>query len=166
MDNKDRFTFVNEENNNDEPFKETKNLSDEETLKKEKKRKKRNLIITIIVLIIGDILLLGLGFLWQGFVRIKENPLKATCDSFTLAFAISFIAATVMFSYNFNALSFIIHGTRTFGLMLIGRRPKQSYYEYMKKVQDNPIPKLLYLPVFINSGVLLTVMLGLLIPFL
>jgi hypothetical protein len=60
-----------------------------------------------------------------------------------------------MFVWNLNILSPLIHGFKTFGLMLVGKRPKTDYYDYMKKIQEDPIPKYYIVTCFITSGILL-----------
>jgi hypothetical protein len=107
---------------------------------------KKRLITTSIIMVIIDILLIGFGLFWQ-----NEISLMAFSDSLWFAFAIQFFVAWMMFVYNQNILSFVVFGSITFLRMLIGKRPKQDYFTYMQMVEEKPIPKSIYIPIFISS---------------
>lgn len=122
-----------------------------EQLKKDEQRKKRKrLLITFLVMTAISCITFILGLLWQW-----EWSLMAATDALTLSFALIFFAGWIMFVWNLNILSPLIHGFKTFGLMLVGKRPKTDYYDYMKKIEEDPIPKYYIVTCFITSGILL-----------
>ncbi|MEF3693637.1 MAG: hypothetical protein V3569_05635 [Acholeplasmataceae bacterium] len=151
-----KFKFVENKANDflieDQPepdFKEEvkKEIENEKT---RKKRKRKLYLVTALVMMGINILLVGFGLLWQW-----EISLMAFGDALWLAFAIELTVAWVMFVYNHNILSPFIHGVKTFGLMIVGKRPKLDYYHYMKKVEDDQIPKFYYIVVFLSTLFLL-----------
>lgn len=117
--------------------KELEKPSQEEIVKQEKKKKRRRQIRAIVVFAIMALIALFIAFWWQGW----KFDLRGFADAFTLAFVISLLTTWTMFVYNQNILSPLIHGVKTFGLMLVGKKPKQDYYSYMQKVEEEPIPK-------------------------
>lgn len=119
--------------------------------KKAKKKMSKFLKYSIIFNIIS-ILLVGLGLLWQWNLE-----LLAWTDALWLAFAIELLIGWGMFVFNKNIFSPFIHGLKTFGLMFVGKRPKEDYYSYTKKIEDNQIPKHLYLAALLSSGILLVI---------
>lgn len=121
----------------------------EKKISKKHKIRKRNMIAGATMLF-SSVFLVGFGLFWQWDISIM-----AITDALWFAFAIEFAVAWSMFVYNHNIFSPIIHGAKTFGLMLVGKRPKEDYYHYMKNIQDNPVPAFYYIVVFISSGVLL-----------
>jgi len=161
--NKDQFKLVNKDIEEDyleddienielkeEPIEPKKEMTAEERLKRAKRQKrKRNLIATFVMTIVSGALF-GFGLLWQ-----NDTSLLAIGDALWLAFAIEFFMAWVMFVYNMNVFASLIHGTKTFLLMFAGKRTKLSYYEYLKKVEDNQISSYYYNVLFLSSGILL-----------
>jgi hypothetical protein len=127
---------------------EVKDALEREKLAKKKKRKKYYLAALIMFII--SLLLFGFGLLWQW-----DLSLMAIGDALWLAFAIELTVAWILFVYNHNILSPMIHGLKSFSLMIVGKRPKMDYYTYMKKIQDDPIPSFYYIVVFISAGILL-----------
>jgi hypothetical protein len=109
----------------------------------------KRIIKTIVIIVIIDALLIGFGLFWQ-----NDTSLMAIGDALWLAFALQFFVAWMMFVYNQNVLSFVIYGSITFLRMLVGKRPKQDYFTYMQMVEERPIPKYVYIPVFLSSLVL------------
>jgi hypothetical protein len=109
----------------------------------------KRIIKTIVIIVIIDALLIGFGLFWQ-----NDTSLMAIGDALWLAFALQFFVAWMMFVYNQNVLSFVIYGSITFLRMLVGKRPKQDYFMYMQMVEERPIPKYVYIPVFLSSLVL------------
>lgn len=118
--------------------------------KKAKRQKYQRYFRAALVMTIINFILVGFGLLWQW-----EISLMAVGDALWLAFAIELTVAWVMFVYNHNILSPFIHGVKTFGLMVVGKRPKLDYYHYMKKVEEDQIPSFYYIVVFISTAVLL-----------
>lgn len=121
-----------------------------ERSKRAKKQRRKKYLTTAFVMTIINIGLVVFGLFWQW-----ELSLMAIGDAFWLAFAIEFAAAWTMFVYNKNIFSPMIHGMKTFGLMIVGKRPKLDYYHYMKKIEDDPIPAYYYIVTFISAGTLL-----------
>jgi hypothetical protein len=101
--------------------------------------------ISIIMLIISG-LLFGFGLIWQG-----EVTLLSIGDALWLVFAIEFSIAWMMFVYNRNIISPLLHGTKTFLLMFVGKRPKKDYYTYMKSIEESPIPSRYYIIFFVSA---------------
>lgn len=121
----------------------------EQLLKKAKKQKQKRLLIVSAILVGVTIVLIGAVLLFtQTFTLINWT------DAVSFAFIVEFAFAWILFVYNYNVLSPLIHGTKTFLNMLVGKRMKINYYDYMKKIQDNPLPKYIYVPVFISSAIL------------
>lgn len=119
-------------------------------LQKEKKQLRKNIKITAIAMFIISLLLIGFGLIWQ-----RRYDLWAISNALWLAFAFEFFVGWIFFIYNKNIISPLIHGFKVFGLMLIGRRTKESYYEYMIRIQENPIPKYIYYTIYIFALLLL-----------
>ena len=159
--NKEKFKFVNEDKEDFliEDEKEVKlvskseEISEEDSKQLKKKRRKefiKKYTITSIVMLLISGALFGFALLWQW----KTNSL-AIANAFTLTTILIFAMGWMLFVYNLNILSPLIHGFKSFGLMIVGKRPKLSYYDYMKKIQDNPLPKFYYLTCFVTAGILL-----------
>ena len=165
---KEKFKFVNDINEepeflvseNEEPeflVSEDEELSFEDEVKevldrekKAKKQKRKKYLLAALVMFIISVLLFGFGLLWQW-----EISLMAIGDALWLAFAIELTVAWILFVYNHNILSPMIHGLKSFSLMIVGKRPKMDYYTYMKKIQDDPISSFYFIVVFISAGILL-----------
>ena len=123
--------------------KNKKILTAAQQLKKQKQ--KRNLKAALVMTVIS-VVLVGFGLLWQW-----ELSLRSIGDAFWLAFAIELTMAWTMFVYNENILSPLIHGTKTFLSMIVGKRPKESYFEYTMRINDNQIPKFYYIVGFLSA---------------
>lgn len=157
-DTKDKFKLVNPNRDEDEylvPEVEDQEFKQEvkqeiEREKNAKKKKRKKYFKIALIFLVVDVVLVGFGLLWQW-----EISLMAIGDALWLAFAIELTVAWIMFVYNHNILSPLIHGVKTFGLMIVGKRPKMDYYNYMKKIEDDPIPNFYYIVTFISAGVLL-----------
>ena len=80
-------------------------------------------------------LLVGLGLLWQWSIT-----LTAWCNAFWFAFSIYLLIVWTIYIYNQNVLSSFIHSVKTFGLMLVGKKPKLKYSEYKLQIEENKIP--------------------------
>lgn len=120
-------------------------------MKKSKtKRNLRPIILTVVIIIIIDVFLVAFGLFWQ-----NDTSPMAIGDALWLAFVLQFFFAWMMFVYNQNVLSFFIYGSITFLRMIVGKRPKQDYFTYMQMVEEKPIPKHIYIPVFLSSLALL-----------
>ncbi len=155
MSNKDKFKLVKQEKkdylleddtNDDTEEKVEETLTEEEKIKKAKKVKQRRIIITILVLLVLTIILFGGALLWQ-----MRFDLMGFANALSLTFLMLFFIAWIMFVYNKNILSPLIHGFKVFGLMIVGKRSKESYYDYSVRISENPIPKYIYLSTFICS---------------
>ncbi len=142
-DNKSKFklvepapeeTFILEETVNELPKEEPEVLTEEERKKKLRRKRIKIAVGVLLYALITNGFLFWFGIFWQ-----DDTSLMAVGDALWLAFTIQFAVAWILTVYNYNIFSPLIHGTKTFLLMFIGRRPKDDYYTYMKKVQDNQI---------------------------
>lgn len=174
-DRKDKFRFANkkqeeqpkedfllEEDQQDEDKEHI--VEREELIETGYKKFRQSGYFKIMVIIIVDILLTGLffgiGLLWQ-----KKVNFLSICNAFWVAFAIKLTYSWGMWVYNLNILSPLIHGTKTFFLMFVGKRPKEDYYTYTQKIKEHPIPKIYYILSFISAGSLLIVCITLTVLF-
>lgn len=117
-------------------------------LKQKLKKRKRNIIGCVVMLVISAILF-GLGLLWQ-----DAYDTLAICNALWLAFAIEITMGWVLFVYNKNIFSPFIHAMKTFGLMIVGKRPKEDYYTYSKHIEENQIPAFYYVIIFIFAAII------------
>ena len=153
---KNGFKFVNTEEKNDFLIEESEQnevkteLKDNEQKEKKKKSLKTRVIRASILMFIVSALIFGFGLFWQ-----NEVSLMAIGDALWLAFAIEFGVGWIMFVYNHNIFSPLIHGFKTLGLMFVGKRPKQDYYTYCKSIEEAPIPSFYYIVVFTSAFILL-----------
>lgn len=127
-----------------------KEITAEERKKIARKKKVRYVLKVILIMFIVSVLLFGFGLLWQG-----EVTLMTIGDALWLVFALLFAFGWMLFVYNRNIFSPLIHGTKTFVLMFVGKRPKKDYFNYMKSIEENPIPGKYVLIFFISAGVVL-----------
>src|SRR5690606_20564057 len=161
---KNKFEFVN---NNEEEVFETKDsdvvTKNELTEEEKERRRKREFQIKVvkatIFLTLLSTLITLFGLFWQ-----DDYSLMAIGDALWLTFAILLGTGWIMFVYNENIFSPLLHGLKTLGLMVVGKRPKEDYYHYMKNIQENPIPKFYYVIVFIFA--LITLIPALIIMFM
>lgn len=119
-------------------------------LQKQKQEFRNKIIITSVTMLFISILLVSFGLVWQ-----RRADLWAISNAIWLAFSIEFFVAWVFFVYNKNILSPLIHGFKVFGLMMVGKRSKESYYDYTIKIEENPIPKYIYYTIYVFSFLLL-----------
>src|SRR5690554_6695252 len=149
MSDHNKYLLEDEENPIlEEPKQEEKNKLT--ALQKQRRQLRKNILITSITMFVLSLLLIAFGLVWQ-----RRTDLWAISNALWLAFAIEFFEAWIFFVYNKNILSPLIHGFKVFGLMLVGRRTKESYYEYMLRIEDNPIPKYIYYTVYVFAFILL-----------
>lgn len=127
-----------------------KELTPEERKKIARKKKIRYVLKVSLIMFIFSALLFGFGLLWQG-----EVTLMTIGDALWLVFALLFAFGWMLFVYNRNIFSPLIHGTKTFVLMFVGKRPKKDYFNYMKSIEENPIPGKYVLIFFISAAVVL-----------
>lgn len=158
MSEKNKFSFANDEFENDDYLLDDESNDDykeplvglsEEKNKKQKARNKK-IRISIYVYSVVTLILLIFGLLWQW-----KFDLMAINNTIWFTIIIEFAIGWGMYVYNKNIFSPLIHGTKTFGLMLVGKRPKKKYYDYMKDIQDNPVDKLFYKIIFWGCLILL-----------
>lgn len=142
-------TTVQEAEKSEEPKKESQ-IDPEGAKKKQRRKKIRRLIIGTVIMFIISAILFVFGLLWQ-----DAYDMLAICNSLWLVFALEFTMGWSLFVYNKNIFSPLIHGTKTFALMLIGRKPKKSYYEYMMYINENPVPTFYYLLILTFALVIL-----------
>jgi uncharacterized membrane protein len=141
--------------------KEDENINEQEAPEESQviKKKSHKTLIVISVTILVSIFLIWFGLFWQ-----DSYNLLAICNALWLAFVIEFLFGWIIFIYNKNVLSPLIHGAKSFALMFLGKKPKLTYYDYMKKIQDNPIPKnLLYIPLVSSLVILIPAVITMLI---
>lgn len=133
-----------------EEVKDLKEISKGPHLKKAKRTLANKITISSLVMLIITALLFGFGLVWQ-----RRTDLWAVSNAIWLTFAIELFVAWILFVYNKNILSPLIHGFKTFGLMFVGKRVKESYYEYKVRIEENPVPKYIYLTIFVFTILLL-----------
>ena len=161
LDNKDKFTIIDQEESFlieddqvDEPDGQTEAdkiiKTAQELKKKEKRRKIKKLFLTALVMTIISVVIFVLTMLFQW-----KLTLMAIGNAMTFTCALVFFAGWIMFVWNLNILSPFIHGIKTFGLMFVGKRPKLKYYDYLKKIEEEPIPKYYIRACLITALVLL-----------
>lgn len=117
-----------------------------------KKRVKRNLKtygIGFLIMFGVSLILFVLAIIWQ-----DDTSLLAIGDALWLVLILEFFVGWVMFVYNKNIFSPLVHSTKSLFLMFAGKKPKFDYYEYMKNIEENPIPNYLYHIVFIWTLIL------------
>ena len=112
--------------------KELENLLKKKSLSKKKKKRRRQ-IRAIVVFAIMALIALFIAFWWQGW----KFDLRGFADAFTLAFVISLLTTWTMFVYNQNILSPLIHGVKTFGLMLVGKNQSKTTIHICKKLKKS-----------------------------
>jgi len=110
---------------------------------------KRYLIGFSIMFVISAILFI-LALIWQ-----DDTSLLAIGDALWLVLILEFFVGWVMFVYNKNIFSPLVHSTKSLFLMFAGKKPKFDYYNYMKNIEENPIPSYLYSIVFLWTLILL-----------
>lgn len=155
-EDKKKFKFVNDEESflvkDEQPTEKPKKAEIPVDIAKaieKKKIRKRNLILTLIMFVV-TVILVGFGLLWQ-----DEYTLMAFGDALWLTFAIEFAIGWSLFVYNLNIFSPIVFATQTLFRMFVGKRPKSDYYTYMKSIEENPVPKYVYVFVFISAMIVL-----------
>lgn len=122
----------------------------------EKKAAKRKKFWKYFWIIVGHFIYTGIfiliGMIWQKGSGRRE--ILQWANSFTLATIMVFFVGWIMFIYNKNILSLFVHSVKTFGLMIVGKRPAKSYYEVKTEIEDNPIPKIYMRITFLFSLVI------------
>lgn len=119
-------------------------------IKPRQKRQLKTYAIGFLVMFVITVLLFILAIIWQDNIS-----LLAIGDALWLVLILEFFFAWVMFTYNKNIFSPLVHSTKSFFLMFAGKKPRFDYYEYMKNIEDNPIPSYLYNIVFLWTLILL-----------
>lgn len=153
---KNSINFVNTEEKDDFLIEEPEQneikteLKDDKQKEKQKKSLKTRVIRASILMFLVSVFLIGFGLFWQ-----NEVSLMAIGDALWLAFAIELGVGWIMFVYNHNIFSPLLHGLKSFGLMFVGKRPKKDYYTYYKSIEENPIPSFYYIVVFTSAFILL-----------
>ena len=153
--NKDKFEFVSLDKESflleeDDSIVEEETSSTKTAVDNLKKRKRKRHIVAIIIMLVSSLILFGFSLMWQA-----SYNLMAICNGLWLVFAIEFTVGWFMFVSNKNLFSPLIHGIKTFGLMLVGKKPKFDYYSYTKHIEDNPIPAFYYIVVFVSAAIIL-----------
>ncbi len=155
MEEKNKFRFVNDlesdivdDSNEPEEIEEIEEEEIHESGIPMKERYQRvQEVKTFIIVMAISIVLFFLVQLWQ-----DDWALQAIGDALFFVAFLQFAAGWIMLMNNMNILAPLVYGTKTFGRMFIGRRPKQDYYNYMKMKQENPIPKFYYRICFLAAG--------------
>lgn len=130
------------------------NLGDKENQEDYDKRKRKKAIKKHLtsagIMIVLSGFLFGIGLLWQ-----NDTSLLAITDALWLVVVLEFFIGWTMFVYNMNIFSSIIFSTKSFFLMLVGKKPKLDYYSYTKKIEDDPVPSYYYKVLFLSTFILL-----------
>lgn len=96
-----------------------------------------------------SIVLFILAIIWQ-----DDTSLLAIGDALWLVLILEFFLGWVMFTYNKNIFSPLVHSTKSLFLMFAGKKPRFDYYDYMRNIEDNPIPSYLYNIIFLWTLIL------------
>lgn len=119
-------------------------------IKSSKKKIIKTYSVGFSIMLIITLILFFLALIWQ-----DDTSLLAIGDALWLVLILEFFVGWVMFVYNKNIFSPLVHSTKSFFLMFAGKKPKFDYYNYMKNIEENPIPNYLYIIVFLWTLVLL-----------
>lgn len=144
--------LIKEEESNLEENELNDVLSEEERKKRRRIKHFKKYSIIYGIHLIASISLFLFGLFWQA-----KTDLMAVTNSLWLAFSIYLFIGWILFVYNKNILSPLIHGFKVFGNMFIGQRPKEDYYTYTERIKENQIPKYIYRSFFI-IGLLLFIL--------
>lgn len=146
-------------------MKKEKKLTKKEQEKRELEKAERirirnSILITALANVIGSFIIILIGLLWQ-----KSFDLMAWSNAFLLSSISIFFIGWIMFIHNKNIISVFTHSFKTFGLMLVGKKPAKSYYEVKTAIEENPIPNRYFIVSFIYSGIIfiITIILTLLV---
>ncbi len=120
--------------------------------KAEKKKKIKTIYTTLMFNVIGSVIMIVIGLLWQ-----DKFDIMAWSNALLLAFIMVFFAGWIMFIHNKNIISVFTHSFKTFGLMIVGKRPAKSYYEVKQSIEENPIPNRYIYITFLYSSFLLII---------
>ena len=153
MGKKDKFKFINKEVEKDflledQASEEIKKIEQEEAKTKGADIRKRN-IYGFITMGIISVILFFFGLSWQA-----AYDLMAICNALWLAFAVELLFGWSLFVYNKRIFAPLVHGLKTFFLMIVGKRPKLNYFEYNLYIQDNQVPSFYYNIIFIWMGII------------
>lgn len=159
MSEKQKFKFVNKQTtdeflieedhaNSGMPKEEIQEVLDKN--KNDRKRKMKKYLIATFVMSVISVLLVLFGLFWQ-----DDYSLMAIGDALWLAFGIEVAIGWFIFVYNLNIFSPIVYATKTLFNMFTGKKAKDDYYTYMKKIEDNPVPNFYFWIFFISSLFLL-----------
>lgn len=155
---KNKFEFQKTDKISEENKIEKKDDSQEMTKKQkdnQKDQRKENIkkfSAIILIHVLGASFVVGIGLIWQ-----DSYDIMAWANAFLLSFIMIFFVGWIMFIHNKNILSVVTHSFRTFGLMIVGKRPAKSYYEVKTEIEDHPIPNIYLIITFLFSLVLLIV---------
>lgn len=119
-------------------------------IKSRKTRQMKIYGVGFLIMFLISVVLFVFALIWQ-----DDIGLLAIGDALWLVLILEFFVGWVMFTYNKNIFSPLVHSTKSFFLMFAGKKPKFDYYEYMKNIEDNPIPNYLYNIVFLWTLILL-----------
>lgn len=111
---------------------------------KEKNKQIKKVMLYFLTSLGLSALLFFFALMWQ-----DRNDLLGIVNAFYFSSFIFLGFSFIVFAANKNVFSPIIYGTKTFFLMFAGRKPKKSYYEYTKEIDEAPLPKMLiYFPIY------------------
>jgi hypothetical protein len=153
--------FIIEEDINEESSSKQDEKQNTEAFVKRARKKAiiRNLKSALVMTVVSG-LIFGFGLIWQ-----NDTSLIAITDALWLVVILEFFIGWTLFVYNLNIFSSLIYSTKSFFLIFVGKKPKQDYYTYMKKIEDDPIPSYYYKVIFISVFILLIPAIALLIIF-
>ena len=100
-------------------------------------------------------LVVSLGLIYLALLWQDDYSLMAWGDALFLAFTLELFIGWILFVYNKNLFSPLIHAYKSFFLMFVGKKPKLDYFHYSKNISENPIPVYYYIVIFISAFVLL-----------
>lgn len=155
MNKNNKFEFEENEINVEQEIKEEEKNKESDDLfldeKAEKRRKLKKYMRFLFYNFLGTAVIIAVGLIWQ-----DAYDLMAWSNAVLLAFAMVFFVGWIMLMHNKNILSVFTHSMKTFGLMIVGKRPAKSYYEVKVEIEENPIPKI-YLIIIFSFSILLLI---------
>ena len=141
---KDKFTFANdiESDIEEQPVAATgeqipaSEQSKFENISNQEYSKRLSIVRTIIILTVISAIVFAFILIWQ-----NDTSLMAICNALWFVAVLQFFIGWILLMNNMTIFTPLIYGVKSFGLMLVGKKPNQDYYTYVKMKEDNPIPK-------------------------
>lgn len=98
--------------------------------------KRLTIVKTIIILTVISAAVFAFILIWQ-----NDTSLMAICNALWFVVVLQFFIGWILLMNNMRIFTPLVYGVKSFGLMLVGKKPNEDYYTYVKAREDNPIPK-------------------------